>query len=130
MQFAAFNSSTYADCAQYLKLHCKSDSEIVTEVLERERRELNALLVEHEGQPEVCFVNEAFVLLDERMAKLKVPSADKKAGEKNSTENKKYENQVKKKININHTSYLTLILNDFLKIRKFFSVLILLMFQS
>lgn len=59
-----------ADCATYLKLHSYSPKRIHEMVIQREREELNKQLEAEKDQPEVCFVSEALVLLDEREAKL------------------------------------------------------------
>jgi hypothetical protein len=61
-----FNAPAYADCRKYFKLHSRSARDILTEVVERERAALKHQAAADHNEPEVCFVAEALVLLDER----------------------------------------------------------------
>ncbi len=66
-----FNDPAYTDCRKYFKLHSKSAHDIHSEVIQRERQELTTQAEIDKDQPEVCFVTEALVLLDERENGLK-----------------------------------------------------------
>lgn len=56
----------YSKCKQYFKLNCKTDQQIYEDVIKREKIELTNQAEAEKNQPEVCFVNEALVLLEER----------------------------------------------------------------
>ena len=75
--FDLFNAPEYASCAQYFKILSKSDEQI-DEICQRERGELIKQLATEKNEPEVCFVNEALLLLDERENALKSEMTQKK----------------------------------------------------
>ncbi len=54
------------DCEQYFKLKCKSLNEIYESVVKREKSELTYQRDVERDAPEVCFVEEALKLLDDR----------------------------------------------------------------
>ena len=58
--------NTNNDCEQYFKLKCKSLNEIYESVVRREKNELQTQRDIERDAPEVCFVDEALKLLDER----------------------------------------------------------------
>ncbi len=66
-----FKNPAYTDCRKYFKLHSKSAQDIHCDVIQRERRELTTQAEIDKDQPEVCFVAEALVLLDDRENGLK-----------------------------------------------------------
>ena len=66
-----FNGPRYADARKYFKMHSRSAQAIYADVAAREEAELNAQAEADQNQPEVCFVTEALVLLEEREAQLK-----------------------------------------------------------
>lgn len=55
----------------FLKIHAHTPQQILDKVLKREREELERQLDAEKDQPEVCFVNEALALLDERDFKIR-----------------------------------------------------------
>lgn len=65
-QFRDADKYDVDECAIYLKINELTPQQIRDKVLKRERDELNNQLRIENDQPEVCFVNEALVLLDER----------------------------------------------------------------
>ena len=65
-------SNSYNECNKYLKLHARSAEEIYETVLKREREDLMKQLENEKDEPEVCFVNEALELLNERELNLKL----------------------------------------------------------
>lgn len=69
--FDLFNSEAYAGIKKYLKILSKNDKEIQSDIIERERIELNKLRTESIDQPEICFIDEALTLLVERESGLK-----------------------------------------------------------
>lgn len=92
-----FNSDIYAHAKKCLKLSSKSCNELLKTTIDHERRQLNKQRENEKDQPEICFVDEALNLLDEREKSLK--SSDeimKNIKKHSSSDNKKVLNDIDK----------------------------------
>lgn len=68
----SYATEKYTDeSSVFLKIHAHTPQQILDKVLKREREELERQLEAEKDQPEVCFVNEALTLLDERDFKIR-----------------------------------------------------------
>jgi len=76
------DENIYPECSKYLKLRLLSAEQIHTTILEREKIELDKQLANEKDEPEVCFVNEALELLNERENSLKLEFKGQKATKK------------------------------------------------
>lgn len=70
-QFADANKYDVRECGAFLKIHAYKPEEIRERILRRERDELQRQFEAEKDQPEVCFVNEALALLEERDSKVR-----------------------------------------------------------
>lgn len=74
--YKLFEGGAYSACQKFLKLHSRSAQYIHEAIVEREKSELVRQAEADKDQPEVCFVSEALVLLEEREAQLKSEMVD------------------------------------------------------
>jgi hypothetical protein len=70
-ELADLSANEYGCVKHFMKLQTASNEFIHEKILERESAELNRQLKENENEPEVCFINSALALLEERRIQLK-----------------------------------------------------------